>query len=109
MNIKSKIVASSPIICLIIFLLLGFCFGLWHPGWMVFFLIPILPIILYNKKIIVTYPTICTIIYLVMGFVFGLWHPGWIIFLTIPVVSIFTSGNKKIAIEIDEDTDEDEE
>lgn len=29
-----------PLLCAIIFLLVGFCFGWWHPGWVVFLTIP---------------------------------------------------------------------
>ena len=29
-----------PVLCVIIFLLVGFCFGWWHPGWIVFLTIP---------------------------------------------------------------------
>lgn len=36
MTLKRKIIAATPIICVIIFLLLGFVFGLWHPGWVCF-------------------------------------------------------------------------
>lgn len=94
MRIKTKIIASTPIICLIIFLLLGFVWRLWHPGWLVFFFIPIVPVILGKKKIKNIYPIICAVLYLLMGFFLDWWHPGWIIFLTIPVVSIFTSGKE---------------
>ena len=30
-----------PIICTIAYLLMGFVWGLWHPGWLVFMIIPI--------------------------------------------------------------------
>ena len=94
MSLKQKIIAATPLICLIIFLLLGFVFGLWHPGWCVFLLIPLTPIILGVKKIRNLYSFICVVIYVLMGIIWNLWHPGWIIFLTIPVVAIFTSGQK---------------
>lgn len=107
MNLKTKIIAATPMICLIVFLLLGFCFGLWHPGWLVFLLIPIVSVFLGTEKIIVTYPMVCAFIYLLLGVLFGLWHPGWIIFLTIPVVSIFTTkGCSTIEDEIIEEDDE---
>ena len=94
MSLKQKIIAATPLICLIFFLLLGFVFGLWHPGWCVFLLIPLAPIILGVKKIRNLYSFICVVIYVLMGIIWNLWHPGWIIFLTIPVVAIFTSSAK---------------
>jgi transcriptional regulator with XRE-family HTH domain len=30
-----------PLLCAAAFLILGFCFGLWHPGWAVFLIIPV--------------------------------------------------------------------
>jgi len=29
-----------PLLCAVIFLLAGFCFGWWHPGWVIFLTIP---------------------------------------------------------------------
>lgn len=101
MSFRHKIIAATPMCCLIIFLLLGFCLGAWHPGWVIFFLIPVMPVLLGIKKIRRIYPTLCAVIYLILGFGFSLWHPGWIIFLTIPVVDIFISKGK--------DENEDEE
>ncbi len=97
MTIRRKIMTATPLICLTIYLLLGYVFGLWHPGWTVFFLIPAMPFILGLKKIRNLYAFICAIIYVLMGIIWGIWHPGWIIFLTIPVVAIFTS-NPRITI-----------
>lgn len=90
MSLKNKIIAATPFVSLIIFLLCGYCWGLWHPGWVAFLLIPAVPVILGVKKIKHIYPVICVIAYLSMGFFADLWHPGWIIFLTIPIVSIFS-------------------
>ena len=43
-----------PLICTIIFLLLGFCFDAWHPAWMIFLTIPIVyaifPFLRGNRK-----------------------------------------------------------
>ena len=87
-NYRKRIVAATPMICLIIYLFIGFQFEKWHPTWLVFFLIPVMPFLLGLKKIVVTWPLCCAIIYLIMGIGFGYWHPGWLIFLTIPVVGI---------------------
>lgn len=38
---KSKLVSTSPFIATIIFFLLGYFLTAWHPGWLVFFLVPI--------------------------------------------------------------------
>ena len=47
-----KFIALSPFISFIIFIVLGLTKNLWHPGWLVFLLIPVSAIIieLANKK-----------------------------------------------------------
>ena len=94
-NFRKRLCSAMPIICLIAFLLIGFIgdyYGksLWHPGWIVFLLIPVAPFLLGIKKIIISYPLFTAIMYIIMGIIWPEWgwHPGWIIFLTIPVVSI---------------------
>ncbi len=96
MGIRGKIIAATPMTTLIIYLLLGYCADAWHPGWIVFFAIPIVPIILGRLTFGVLYAILTIIAYLVMGLVWDLWNPGWIIFLTIPVVVIFLPKNKEV-------------
>lgn len=42
-NTKKTLIKDFPyaLVCVIIFLILGFCFNLWHPGWIIFLTIPI--------------------------------------------------------------------
>ena len=98
-RIKRKIESATPIIALGVYIILGY-FGYWHPGWIVFFAIPIVPMLLRIDSFGGLYPLLTVIAYLVMGFVWNLWHPGWIIFLTIPVVQIFMPKRRKKRIEI---------
>lgn len=95
MSLKSKIIAATPMITVIVYLLIGFLAGAWHPGWIIFFAIPVVPMILNPKGIFAFYPLLVVIAYLIIGFCFGGWHPWWILFLTIPVVEIFLPKNKK--------------
>ena len=92
---KKRIIAATPMICLIIYLCLGFIWGWWHPGWVIFFLIPIVSCILGEKSIRYMYPSFCVLVYLCLGFIWGWWHPGWIIFLTIPVFYTLVPKKKK--------------
>lgn len=82
---RKRIIAATPMICVIVYLCLGFIWGLWHPSWVVFFLIPLMPFLLGTREIKCFYPILCVGAYLAIGFAFKWWHPGWIIFLTIPV------------------------
>lgn len=84
---QKRVVAATPLISLLIYLCLGFFGNLWHPGWLVFFLIPIVPVLVGQKRIRVTFPLIVALIYVVIGLM-GYWHPGWIIFLLIPIQNI---------------------
>ena len=56
-QLKYKIIAATPLFCLILFLILGFAddFGfsskpLWHPGWIVFLTIPLVHIFTSRAK-----------------------------------------------------------
>lgn len=91
---RNRIIAATPMICLIVYLCLGFIGGLWHPGWVVFFLIPMVPALLGQSGIKACYSLICLGVYLFIGFMYSWWHPGWIIFLTIPVFCILFPGKK---------------
>lgn len=77
----------------ILYLGLGFAFGLWHPGWMVFLTIPAYSSIVgwfsgrrrHCFLRAFPYTLLVVIAFLCMGCIWGLWHPGWILFLTIPM------------------------
>ena len=110
-RIQLKIIAITPFVCLLAFLCLGFFLDAWHPGWVVFLLIPAVPYLIYAKTIRVSIPIIAVAIFLTIGFVWGYWHPGWLVFLLIPIFEILFSGNsiviwrrkeKKVQEKIDE-------
>ena len=71
------------------FLYLGFAHGLWHPAWMLFFLIPLVhglgDAIRKRKFVIFPFPVLAAAVFLCLGFCWGLWHPGWLAFLLIPI------------------------
>ena len=109
MRLKRKIIEITPLICLIVYLALGFFLNIWHPTWVIFFLCFIVPAILSNKisKIVcAVWPILCVVAYIIIGVTTNLWHPFWIIFITIPIVEILFrdvefSKKKKIDV-IDE-------
>lgn len=85
----------STLIC-ITYLILGFLFGAWHPGWLLFLLIPIwysfVSAVKKKNANVFAYPVFVTFVYLCAGFFLDLWHPGWILYLTIPIYYSFASG-----------------
>ena len=72
--------AMFPVWITVLYLVLGFVFGLWHPGWLVFLTVPIHYMHFDSQWERLTNPVTVTLIYLVLGFFFGLWHPGWLVF-----------------------------
>ena len=87
-NWKQRVSLATPIICLIIFLTVGYVWDKWSPTWVVFFAIPIVPAILDIDDMRIFYPISVLAAYLVIGFLWGYWHPAWIMFLSIPAFYI---------------------
>lgn len=77
------------VLCTVAFFCLGCFWGYWHPGWIVFLIIPvwegIVRAIARRNLRRLPVPVITAIVYLILGCCFGLWHPGRIIFLLIPI------------------------
>lgn len=95
---RNKIIALMPFISLIIFMVLGLGWQLWHPGWAVFLLIPMMAIILNSNAkntIIALSPFLSTLTFLYIGFQYDLWNPGWLVFLFIPMISIILTTRFK--------------
>ncbi len=80
----------------IAYLVMGFVWGLWHPGWVIFLAIPILHCFIdwcrkgkrtfsAFMKDALCYPVLVTAAFLLLGFLGGWWHPAWVLFVTIPL------------------------
>src|SRR5690554_3048181 len=89
-NWQKRVVAATPMISLLLFLVFGFFFNAWHPGWTVFFLVPLMPFFVGLKKIRITFSLVVLVIYIILGVTLKIWHPGWIIFLLIPIYHTIT-------------------
>ncbi len=78
-----------PTIIAIIYLVLGFAWNLWHPGWIIFMLIPVFysafTAIEQHDPSCFCYPVLISAMYLLIGCVWNGWHPWWVLFLTIPI------------------------
>lgn len=95
MSWKEKVVAITPFIAVITFLLLGFLKDAWHPGWVVFLSIPLSAFIFGDKTWYYGFGLILVLAYLLIGLLASAWHPGWIIFLLYPVFTILVKPNRK--------------
>lgn len=77
------------LIIIIAYLLIGSVWNAWHPGWLIFLLIPIWDSLIEAverkdaRKF--AYPVFAALVYLCLGIFAFLWHPGWVVFLTIPL------------------------
>ena len=97
LNVKSskkhsdKIIALTPFIAVITFMLLGLIGNYWHPTWLVFLIIPMSAIILNTHKkdkIVALSPFISLIIFMLVGTYTSYWNPAWLIFLSIPLLGL---------------------
>ena len=78
----------SLVVSMSIFLYLGLVHSMWHPGWIIFLLLPLSgslsAAIIKKSPSKFAYPVLCVIIFMGLRY-FNYLHPGWIIFVTIPV------------------------
>ncbi len=89
-----KVLIISPIIIIIVYLILGFTLSLWHPGWIVFLLIPGLALsfeILNDpekplfKAIL---PLGLLLMFYVVSFGFSQWILAWSLLTLIPLIGL---------------------
>ncbi len=77
------------LLLLIAYFVIGCKWNAWHPGWLLFLMIPIwyslLEAIEKKKPACFAYPVLATLVYLCLGIFRDAWHPGWVVFLTIPL------------------------
>ena len=92
---KKSIARDFPVglLVTVAYLIIGGVYNLWHPGWLVFFIIPIYHqfVDCFRKKSwrarLNSIPVVVSSVaaYLYLGFILDLWHPSWILLLVGPV------------------------
>ena len=84
-----------PLLVTILYLILGFGWKLWHPGWVIFLTIPLHGLKKGNAswRVYLASPVMVTIIYILLGHYFNLWHPSWLLFLCVPIFQRYANGN----------------
>ncbi len=96
--IMSIVGGCTVLIASIAFLTIGLCLNIWHPTWLVYLLIPIVPsiadAIIKKNASHFALPVLIAAIYMLVGFLTGLWHPTWVIFLAIPLYYVVADGVK---------------
>lgn len=84
---------SLGILAIGIYIAIGIFFDLWHPGWILFFLVSVISSLIHavrkRNANLFAYPVFVLFIFLYVGFVHFRWHPTWVLFLTIPLYYSF--------------------
>lgn len=79
----------SFLLVLVIYIFIGCVWNAWHPGWLLFFAVPVwttfVSAVRNRNASLFAYPVLATLLFLCLGFFKFLWHPGWVVFLTIPL------------------------
>lgn len=94
---KSKWIALTPFISVILFFLIGFLWDGFEYAWMVFLLIPVSAIMLESRgweRIIALYPFFATILFFVLGFAFEAFEYAWIVFTPLIPLSVINTKAK---------------
>ena len=73
---RRRMANPYPLWVTVAYLILGFGFHLWHPGWIIFLTIPLFYLKEDDRTPIRLLGTVC-----------NLWHPGWLVFLLIPLLA----------------------
>ena len=92
-DVAGAVTGLVALLCVVAYALIGFKYGLWHPGWLVFLLIPITGIIFDLIKgkpdsVVGLAAILAAIVFFVLGFTLGAWHIAWLVFLLIPITAI---------------------
>lgn len=73
----------------IVYIVIGCAYGAWHPGWLLFLLVPIwhslVEAIERRNAYCFAYPVLAALVFLCLGFFEFAWHPAWVVFLTVPL------------------------
>lgn len=74
-----------------VYLVLGFVFSMWHPGWVIYIVALAFSKLNINDKKSYFIP-IVSLIYVFIGFMWDFWNPGWIIF---PIAFVIYASMEK--------------
>ncbi len=102
-----RVFGAAAVLCTAFYLVAGAVWNLWHPAWLVFFLVPIIgsaaEAAAHRDISRFCFPVLAVLVYLIMGFWKNLWHPGWVVFLLIPVFYMLVPEKRKAVENEDED------
>ena len=83
----------------LIYIFIGFRYGLWHPGWLVFlgaWIVDEIASYIRTGKLDISIYGIAAVVFLILGFIFGQWSYSWMVFIFAWVIdSVFVPKKKK--------------
>ncbi len=99
-GIRQKLIATSPFVATIVYFILGMQYNLWHPGWLVFLIVPIAGVVFgsrfkFETLLMGLSPFLTTIFFILYGTYAGVWHPTWLVFFIIPVLGFMFEKDPK--------------
>ncbi len=101
--IKEAFVSSFTVIVIVGYILLGVFHNMWHPGWLIFLLIPIFSSLVWaiieKKPSYFSIEMVAIATYVSIGIIMPNntgWHPYWAILLVIPVYRSIISAVTKV-------------
>ena len=81
------------LLAFVIHMILGFCFGFWWTGMLIYLLVPVISTFIRavrrRNPYLFAYPVLVTFIYLYVGLVYSVWYPTGVLYLTIPLYYSF--------------------
>ncbi len=92
-----KLLKLSPFLAIIAFFLIGFGTGAWHPGWLVFLIIPIAGVLFKDvgeSKLLVLSPFFSIIVFFLIGHYIGRYDLSFLVFFSIPALGLV--GKKRL-------------
>lgn len=104
--LAGSIVGLISLLAVVAFLIIGFTYRAWHPGWMVFLVIPVASIltdITIKRSAVGAVSGVVWLLsiaaFLYLGFEYNKWHPGWLVFFAVPIsdilMKIFTRSSRE--------------
>lgn len=101
--LKEAFVSSFTVIVIVGYILLGAFLKMWHPGWLIFLLIPIFSSLVWaiieKKPSYFSIEMVAIATYVSIGIIMPNntgWHPYWAILLIIPVYRSIISAVTKV-------------
>ncbi len=101
-DLSGSVIGLIAVLAAAAFFVLGFGFDKWHPGWLVFLIIPVAAIVIdaVRKKdvsgsIIGLTVVAAVVVFFILSFAYHAWSVSWLVFLAVPLTAMIIDISKK--------------